>query len=400
MDTQQRIEPDLGVVRELKAFGGESFKRCMQCATCSVVCELSNGDGDFPREKMLFAQWGLKDRLVASLDPWLCYYCGKCSERCPRKAEPGETLMALRRWLTSRYDFTGLSRLFYRSWKAELFAILLVALGTGVSFWTYGSSHGNIAVYDGPNAFLPSSVVHVFDWAMAGLLTTLLGINALRMWWLTTGSKKDLKIPLSSYIKGLPAIPLHFLTQKRFAGCDQRRPWIAHLVLMLSYATLFTLIMFFLHSMQSGPEIQWSVHAFGYLASVGLVGAVIYAMHGRIKKAAEHHRFSHDSDWLFLIMLLAVAGTGIAQHVLHRTGALAEANVAYVIHLSLVVPMLTLEVPFGKWSHMLYRPLAVYLAELHTAALVAHRSRQADKPTRQADKPKPESDLPEATETV
>jgi quinone-modifying oxidoreductase subunit QmoC len=365
----QRIEPDLEVVRELREFGGESFKRCSQCATCSVVCELSSGDGDFPRKKMLWAQWGLKGRLVGSLDPWLCYYCGKCSERCPREAEPGETLMALRRWLTSRYDVTGLSRLFYRSWKAELGVVLLVALATGVGFFTYGMSHGNLSVYDGPEAFLPSGVVHIFDWAMAGVLTTLLAINAIRMWWFTVGSDRSLRVPFSSYVKRLYAVPLHFFTQKRFAGCDARPPWVIHLTLMLSYVTLFTLIMFFLHDMQAGPEIHWEVHAFGYAASMGLVATVIYAIRGRLKKIEPQYRFSHESDWFFLGLLLLVTATGIVQHVLHRFGDPMAANIAYVVHLSFVVPMLTLEVPFGKWSHMVYRPLAAYLAELRRDAL-------------------------------
>jgi len=44
-----------------------------------------------------------------------------------------------------------------------------------------------------------------------------------------------------------------------------------------------------------------------------------------------------------------------------------------------VVPMLVLEVPFGKWSHMVYRPLAVYFAQLRCDALAreaatGHRS--------------------------
>jgi hypothetical protein len=33
-----------------------------------------------------------------------------------------------------------------------------------------------------------------------------------------------------------------------------------------------------------------------------------------------------------------------------------------------VVPMLLLEVPFSKWSHMAYRPLAMYFAALQQAA--------------------------------
>ena len=40
----------------------------------------------------------------------------------------------------------------------------------------------------------------------------------------------------------------------------------------------------------------------------------------------------------------------------------------YVVHLAFVVPMLVLEVPFSKWAHMLYRPFAIYLHELHRDA--------------------------------
>ena len=42
---------------------------------------------------------------------------------------------------------------------------------------------------------------------------------------------------------------------------------------MLSYVTMLVLIMFFLDQLQAGPDIHWSVHAFGYLASLGLAGA-------------------------------------------------------------------------------------------------------------------------------
>jgi heterodisulfide reductase subunit C/quinone-modifying oxidoreductase subunit QmoC len=34
----------------------------------------------------------------------------------------------------------------------------------------------------------------------------------------------------------------------------------------------------------------------------------------------------------------------------------------YATHLVIAVPMLAVEVPFGKWAHLLYRPLAAALA--------------------------------------
>ena len=56
------------------------------------------------------------------------------------------------------------------------------------------------------------------------------------------------------------------------------------------------------------------------------------------------------------------------QNILHRSGLDEAANVMYVIHLMGVVPMLVLEVPFGKWAHLAYRPLAVYFARVQVHA--------------------------------
>ena len=367
-----RVNPKL--IHVLEKYGAEDVQNCYHCGSCSAVCAHTDDTFVFPRKPMRLLQMGLEKRIEASLDPWLCYYCGQCSTQCPRGAEPGETMMSLRRWLTSRYDFTGISRLFYSSWKAELALLILVALLTAASFLAFGLTHGNIHAYDGPNAFLPSAAVHLFDWGMAVVLASLLLVNAVRMWWLTTGSNPRVRPRLSSYLRALYLLPLHFLTQKQYARCESKRPWLIHLGLMLSYVTMLVLIMFFLARMQEGPAIRWSVHAFGYVASVGLLGAVFYALRGRLKKAQPHLKHSHESDWIFLAMLLLVTVTGVVQHVLHRTGAELAANVAYVVHLMFVVPMLVLEVPFGKWSHLAYRPLAAYLAAIHRDALASQRS--------------------------
>jgi nitrate reductase gamma subunit len=189
------------------------------------------------------------------------------------------------------------------------------------------------------------------------------------MWWFTTGGNERLAVPLRSYLGSLHLLPLHFFTQKRYAHCESKRPWLIHLGLMFSYLTMLVLIMFFLRRVQAGPAIDWSVHAFGYAASIGLLASVIYLAVGRIEKTQVHLRHSHESDWIFLGLLLVVTVSGVVQHLLHRTGFELAANVAYVAHLMLVVPMLTLEVPFGKWSHLLYRPFAMYLAATHRDAI-------------------------------
>jgi quinone-modifying oxidoreductase, subunit QmoC len=381
-----RTNPNL--LDELKHFGAEDVSKCYHCGTCSAVCPFSKEPFLFPRKSMRYLQMGMGDKLKGNLEPWLCYYCGDCSENCPREAEPGETMMSMRRWLTSKYDITGLSKLFYESPVAEVLAILAVGLMTGIGFYWFGMTKGggDISVYSGPNAFLPATTpgaflgigwnVHTFDWLMGGFLGGLLVLNCLRMWWFTTGSRKDMKVPLGTYIKHALLIPWHFITQKRYSECSHKTPWVVHLILMLSYLTLLILIMVFLHHMHA-PETHF-VHIFGYAATIGLLGTTIYAMNGRMNKTETHYKKSHESDMIFLYMLLYVGTTGILQNFAFRIlGNGTLANFIYLFHMMGVVPMLVLEVPFSKWGHLAYRPYAMYLAAVQ-ADVIAEREGAKD----------------------
>jgi quinone-modifying oxidoreductase, subunit QmoC len=370
-----RANPKL--IDELEPYGAEDVVKCYHCGNCSAVCPFSQAPYVFPRKPMRNLQMGLEEKLKGDLDPWLCYYCGECSDQCPREAEPGETMMSLRRWLTSRYDWTGISRLFYKSWRYEVGAILVVAILTIIGFLAFGFSQGSISNYDGQNAFLPSSSIHIFDWALALVLLAFLLSNAARMWWFTMGRDKTVRPSMGTYIAKAYLLVVHFFTQKRYSQCERKSPWLVHLALMLSYVTMLVLIMFFLSDMASGPAVEWKVHVFGYLATIGLVVATIVFIRRRVKKSLAPYKHSHESDWIFLVLLLAVALTGITQHILHRYGVDVAANLMYVTHLAFVVPMLGLEVPFSKWSHLAYRPLAMYFADVRTAAL-KRREREAE----------------------
>ncbi len=368
-----------GLADDLGAYGGENVSKCFNCGNCSAVCVHSEAPHVIPRRSMHALQLGLEERLKGQVEPWLCYYCGECSDQCPKEAEPGETMMSLRRWLTSKYDFSGLSGLFYRSPLWEIIAILIAAVLTAVGFVSFGVLHGgSLNVYDGPRAFLPPHYVHRFDWTMAVVLLLLLGTNVFRMWrYVMAGSGAG----IGSYLAAIPQLPYHFFTQAKYKRCERRRPWLIHLVLMLSYVTMLVLIMFFLYHMQSGPGIDWRVQAFGYPASIGLIVAVVLNIRGRLNKDLPQHQHSHESDWMFLYLLLYVAVTGVLQSALHHSGLVAAANVMYVVHLMGVVPMLVLEVPFGKWAHLAYRPLAIYFSKVQAhaeaAAIERARARQA-----------------------
>jgi quinone-modifying oxidoreductase subunit QmoC len=367
-----RVDPMF--IDVLDRFGAEDVQLCYQCGDCSTVCPHADEVYKFPRKSMRLLQMGLAQKIETTLEPWLCYYCGQCSTQCPREADPGETMMSLRRWLISRYDITGIARQFFKSRPIEVLAVVIIALLTGIFLLYYGFSGGSIHIYDGEGAFLPSPFIHKFDLTVGSILAIFLVINAFRMWYLVMIKGTTFAVPWLLYLKELYQLPWHFFTQKRYSECEKKRehpffmPWFIHLGLMLGYVTMLVLVMVFIEKLQSGPAIQWSVHIFGYLASIGLIIGTIYFIRNRVKKNYVQYKKSHGTDWVFVILLFLIVLTGITQHVLHRTGLYEWANITYVIHLMCVVPWL-LRMPFSKWAHLIYRPLAMYLAAIRRDAL-------------------------------
>jgi len=383
-----RVNPKF--IDELEYYGAQDVIKCYHCGNCSAVCSHSDEVFVFPRRPMRFLQMGLQAKLERSIDPWLCYYCGQCSEQCPLGAEPGETMMSLRRWLISRYDITGISRRYFKSPKVELLAVILVALLTAVGFLIYGFKYGDIHVYDGANAFLPASFIHSFDLWLAAAMFFLLAVNVIRMWYFIMSKAGGLHIPWWLYIKKFYLLPWQFFTQKRYSECESKMktrifmPWLVHLGLMLGYVIMLVLVMVFLHRLQAGPAIDWSVHAFGYLATVGLLIGTIYFATSRLKKKQVQYEKSQGSDWIFVGLLFFIVLTGVFQHIFHRLGLEMIANITYVVHLMCVVPWL-LRMPFTKWAHLVYRPLAMYFAGIRRNALALQKDEaQLAGPVRQA----------------
>ncbi|MBE0586184.1 MAG: 4Fe-4S dicluster domain-containing protein, partial [Desulfofustis sp.] len=106
------VQPDLTFIKYLKGAGGDTLKKCYQCATCSVKCPLSSDEKPFPRKEMIWSSWGMKDNLVADPDVFLCHQCGDCSTYCPRGAKPADVLGAIRSYAYTLYGWpSGLAKL-------------------------------------------------------------------------------------------------------------------------------------------------------------------------------------------------------------------------------------------------------------------------------------------------
>jgi len=372
-----RVNAELGT--EIAALGGGTFIKCFNCGNCTAVCSLSKGETVFPRKIIRYLQLGLSDRLAESPEPWLCYYCGGCSDTCPREAEPGELMMATRRWLTTKYDFTGLSKRLYLSeaWEVgSLLAVALIVLGFFVVPGMFGVGFGFQAIT--PEAtehvrldlFAPKDWVHIGDLVLAGLLFTLLGTNTLRMVSFVRRGERGLKIPLSLWIRKFFDFGVHAATQKRWLDCDNdtRLLWLKHFLLVTGYATMLLLVVVFLPWFQrDGSDFHFTA-LFGYYGTVMLLAVTLLAMRGRLRKKDQLHKHSHVTDWMFLILLFLTALSGIVLHLFRLLDWPWPTYVTYVVHLMIAVPMLIIEVPFGKWLHLGFRPMAQYLAAVHEAA--------------------------------
>ena len=136
------------------------------------------------------------------------------------------------------------------------------------------------------------------------------------------------------------------------------------------YALMLVLVIFFLPWFQT-DEVHPIYHPqrwLGYYATIVLFFGAGSAIWGRIRKERQMHRFSHPSDWIFPILLLLVTLTGILQHIFRVSGLPLATYYTYIVHLAFAAPMLILEVPFGKWAHLYYRPLAIYFQSVKNKA--------------------------------
>jgi len=105
-----------------------------------------------------YAQLGQRDRLLASPELWSCYGCAECTESCPTQADPAAFMAAARRYAVASYDRTHLAYLLATS---RVFAVLFVGGLVGLLAAFMYSVHrpvdgSTLAFFE----FIPSDFVH------------------------------------------------------------------------------------------------------------------------------------------------------------------------------------------------------------------------------------------------
>jgi ferredoxin len=344
------VNPEFG--KELKKYGAFDFNACYNCGNCTAVCSLSSSEDSFPREMVRFSTLGLQDDIKSSLKPWLCYYCGECSTNCPQEANPGELMMSLRRWLSAQYDWTRFSGLLYLSLSVTISAMVFTAIAV-IAFAYFENLRPESIMHYG----------HTFEIiAIAAVFGLILLPNIIRMWWFVI-LKPGIKAPFLKYCTSIGDLFIHMFTQKRSLDCgDNRFRWFEHLMLVAGYLGL----LFITVCLDWFSSENVVVIVIGYLLSIIVFVVTIDFVASRIKKSKETSKFSQPADWLFVIWLFLMGFTAFFVRLFIDTGLLEKNIWLYLFHMVILVQWALIIVPFGKWTHFLYRSFAMYFQIIKT----------------------------------
>ena len=375
-----RIEPDVRIVEEIQSIGGDTVKKCYQCATCATVCPLSQDEMPFPRKQMLMAQWGLKDRLLSDPSIWLCHQCGDCTVYCPRGAKPGDVLGALRNIAVRELsEFKFLWTFYNKPWGLPIiFLIAFFFVFLAFSFFL-GGIPGifsldlipvlSLDVHESVRKVLMVDAIFV---PLAAFVVVMAGIGINRMW---NGMCQNVNIP-AAYQKGLwdilkiylvPAIK-EILAHSRFRDCGANQWRVnGHRMLLWSFIILaFVTGVVFIAADVFGFHTPWPLYnPIKILANIGailLLYGVISLIVNRSRASAEGKLSSSYLDWFLIYLVLAVGVTGLLTEILRLVHNAFYLGM-YALHL-IAVFMLFLSIPYSKFAHLIYRTTA-YVFDLY-----------------------------------
>ena len=151
--------------------------------------------------------------------------------------------------------------------------------------------------------------------------------------------------------------------QERFGECedDKFRRW-AHLAVSAGFMGMFlaTCIIAAV-DFKWIPLPRWVSLAIGSVSGAATMFGLAYYMNMRLKRQGEYAKRSHHSDWVFLMLLVLSVVSGYVMLAFRFLHMPMVAYWAFAFHLVFVFNLL-MSVPFTKFAHIVYRPVALWLA--------------------------------------
>lgn len=359
------INPDIKFKQQLKQISKSSLNECMQCGTCSVVCSLAPEERPFPRKEMIWAGWGLKDKLIGNTDIWLCHQCGDCSTYCPRGVKPADIFSAVREISYQHYakpKFLG-KILNNPKWLPVAILIPIVIISSILLM------AGTMRIPEGPvnySKFFPHAWLNS-SFTLLWFLTIGLGIVGLRKFWNDMVSQNSELNPTGSFINNLLQVIKEIIFHTNFSSCSaQKSRKTAHLLvfygfILLLIVTAFAIYAALTHNYPLG--IEHPVKILGNIAGGMLFIGLSIMISNRIFNKKNSINSSY-SDWLFLVSLFLLTISGVLVE-LARFQNWQLAYHIYFFHL-ICVWFIIIYIPYTKFGHLLFRLVAmVYAASVN-----------------------------------
>jgi quinone-modifying oxidoreductase subunit QmoC len=371
------VVADPAAVERMLGYGAATLRRCYQCGTCSVVCPRTPLEDAFPRKEMVWAQWGLEDKLLTDADAWLCFQCNDCITHCPVDARPGDVMAAARDLQMEEYAVPRFMHRITRDPKLLPLAVAIPAVLVGLLvLGALAGAPGKGVFPEGDvlfSRFLGDGYVDIFAISIVAVVAIVSWIS-LRRFRAALERAAPAGAAGASPSAARVSTAADVFSHRDFDTCQTAHPrkW-AHLGLFYGFLglTAATTGAFFYtevfprigihhhHNVLSLP-IWDPVKIVGNVGGVALLAGLAQTIWVRRKRPKQSGKSAY-SDWFFSGLLGLTALTGFITEVLRYAEAGTAAYVAYVVHLGFIFGLFAY-FPFSKFSHAMYRPAAMAFA--------------------------------------
>ena len=356
--------------------GAEHMGKCYQCGTCSVVCPLTPDSQAFPRKEMVWAQWGLSEKLLQDGDVWLCHQCNECSTYCPREAFPGDLMAAVRTYQIEHYATPKLiGRLTGSAWYLA-FALIAPVLITGLMLLA-------VIIYDGGleipsraeimaehpgkeilfDEFIGTYFIDAFSVIALGFAAIVSWVGGRRFWRGIRQSEVDPPEVREGFVKSLLLTLKDIATHTYFRMCKVNKPrghahmGILYGFLFLMAATTGAFVYTTILDKDLSLPIYDPVKIIGNVGGIALLLGLTWVSWRRLTRRHEAGR-SIYFDWYFVGILYAVTITGFVVEIVRYSDLRLASYSLYLLHLVFYFMLFTY-LPFTKFAHIIYRTLAL-----------------------------------------
>jgi quinone-modifying oxidoreductase subunit QmoC len=311
---------------------------------------------------MVYAGWGMKEKLIGNPDVWLCHQCGDCSTHCPRGVNPADVLAATRVATYRNYATPGfMGKLVSKPSLLPLAIIMPMLIIAGI-IWLAGT----FRIPEGPvnySLFFPHGWLNGSFTLLTVASYGLAAIGISRFW-------KDLQQYefgadglKSNFWPGFWKVKNDILAHSRFSKCVQNRGRkTAHFLVFYGFLLLLLVTLYAIYAAVTEKYPLTFSNPFkilGNIASLMLLTGLGIMIVNRLTRKEGTERSSY-SDWLLIVAFLLLTLSGVVIEAA-RFLDWRFAYHLYFFHL-VCVWFVIIYLPYTKFGHVIYRTVAMTYA--------------------------------------